>query len=142
ARPPEIGVLAEAERAGATAGVMGGLTTEIGDATRNVLIETAEFTPLSVRNTARKLGLHSDSSYRFERGIDRQGLDWASRRCAQLILELGGGELCTGTIFAGVAPLASHEPILLRLGPIRRILGIAIPPDEVSPLLNALRLTA
>src|SRR5438876_5553946 len=70
---PEMCVIADAGRPVAIAGVMGGHDTEIGPATANVLIETAEFTPKSVRSTARRLALHSDSSYRFERGIDRQG---------------------------------------------------------------------
>ena len=72
---------------------MGGLETEIGSDARNVLIEAANFTALPLRNTARKLSLFSDASYRFERGIDPQQLDWASRRACQLILELAGGEL-------------------------------------------------
>jgi phenylalanyl-tRNA synthetase beta chain len=134
-------VIADARRPVAIAGVMGGLDTEIGGQTTNVLIETAEFVPLSVRATARKLGLFSDSSYRFERGIDRHGLDWASRRCVQLILELAGGELCAGSVFAGVAPRASREPIMLRLSQISRILGIEIPRDEVVRILKALGLT-
>ena len=133
-------VIADARRPVAIAGVMGGLDTEINLQTTNVLIEAAEFVPMSVRATARKLGLHSDSSYRFERGIDRHGLDWASRRCARLILELAGGELCSGSVFAGVAPAASREPILLRLSQISRILGIEIPKDEVVRILKALGL--
>ena len=90
---PGMCVIADADRPVALGGVMGGLETEIGPAAKNVLIETANFTPLSIRNTARKLALHSDSSYRFERGVDPAQLDWASRRCCQLILELAGGEL-------------------------------------------------
>ncbi len=136
----EMCVIADASRPVAIAGVMGGLDTEIGGQTTNVLIETAEFVPLSVRATARKLGLHSDSSYRFERGIDRHGLNWASRRCAQLMLELAGGELCSGPVFAGVTPAASREPILMRLSQISRILGIEIPKDEVVRILKALGL--
>jgi len=136
----EMCVIADAQRAVAVAGVMGGLDTEISDTTTNVLIETAEFVPLSVRNSARKLALHSDSSYRFERGIDRHGLEWASRRCAQLILELAGGELCSGSIFAGVALEANREPIMLRLAQIPRILGIDIPKDAVVKILKALGL--
>jgi phenylalanyl-tRNA synthetase beta chain len=134
-------VIADARRPVAIAGVMGGLDTEINSRTTNVLIEAAEFVPMSVRATARKLALHSDSSYRFERGIDRHGLDWASRRCAQLILELGGGELCSGSVFSGVAPAVSREPILLRLSQISRILGIEIPKHQVVRILQALGLT-
>lgn len=133
-------VIADARRPVAIAGVMGGLESEIGGQTSNVLIESAEFVPRSVRATARKLGLFSDSSYRFERGIDRYGLDWASRRCVQLILELAGGELCSGSVFAGVAPGASREPILLRLSQISRILGIEISREEVLRILKSLGL--
>ncbi|HEY2253490.1 MAG TPA: phenylalanine--tRNA ligase subunit beta [Planctomycetaceae bacterium] len=133
-------VIADSRRPVAIAGVMGGLDTEIGEKTVNVLIETAEFVPLSIRATARKLGLHSDSSYRFERGIDRHGLDWASRRCVQLILELAGGELCSGSVFAGVAPAVSREPILLRLSRIPKVLGIDIPRGAVVRILKALGL--
>ena len=139
---PEMCIIADADRPVAVAGVMGGLDTEIGDATTNVLIETAEFVPMTVRNTARRLGLFSDSSYRFERGIDRQGLEWASRRCAQLILELAGGELCSGSVFAGEGPNAAREPILLRLSQIPRILGIEIPEEAVVRILRALGLAA
>jgi phenylalanyl-tRNA synthetase beta chain len=139
--PADACVIADADRPVAVAGVMGGFDTEIGDLTTNVLIETAEFTPLTVRNTARRLGLFSDSSYRFERGIDRHGLDWASRRCAQLILQLAGGELCGGSCFAGIAPEPAREPIVLRLSQIPRILGIDIPEDAVVRILKALGLT-
>jgi phenylalanyl-tRNA synthetase beta chain len=138
---PEMCVIADADRPVAVAGVMGGLDAEISSTTANVLIETAEFVPLAVRNTARKLGLHSDSSYRFERGIDRHGLDWASRRCAQLMLELAGGELCSGWVFAGAAPGPNREPIVLRLSQLPRILGIEISKDEVIRILKALGLT-
>jgi phenylalanyl-tRNA synthetase beta chain len=133
-------VIADARRPVAIAGVMGGLDTEIGAHTTNVLIEAAEFAPLSVRTTARKLGLFSDSSYRFERGIDRHGLDWASRRCARLILDLAGGQLCSGPVFSGVAPVVGREPILLRLIQILRILGIEIPREEVVRILTSLGL--
>ena len=77
----EMCVIADSLRPVAVAGVMGGLETEISDATTNVLIEAAAFSSLSVRATARSLKLHSPSSYRFERKVDRQSLDWASRRC-------------------------------------------------------------
>ena len=71
-----------------------------------MLIEAAEFAPLSIRTTARKLKLHSASSYRFERGVDPEGVDWASRRCCELILELAGGELAEGVIDVGPPPPA------------------------------------
>jgi phenylalanyl-tRNA synthetase beta chain len=137
---PEMCVIADAERAAAVAGVMGGVDSEISPATTNVLIEAAEFAPLAVRNTARALNLHSDSSYRFERGIDRGGIDWASRRCAQLMVELAGGQLCRGVVQAGAAPCDSASPIKLRLAQIPRILGIDVERAAVERILRALRL--
>jgi phenylalanyl-tRNA synthetase beta chain len=83
-------VICDSEKPVAIGGVMGGLATEIGEQTVNVLIESAAFAPMSIRNTARKLNLHSDSSYRFERALDPAGVEWASRRCCELILELAG----------------------------------------------------
>src|SRR5262249_11854728 len=85
---PSMCIIADADRPVAIGGVMGGLDTEIGQSTANILVETAEFVPMSIRATARKLKLHSPSSYRFERGIDVRQLDWASRRCCELILNL------------------------------------------------------
>jgi phenylalanyl-tRNA synthetase beta chain len=120
--------------------VMGGFDTEIGDGTTNVLIEVAEFAPMSVRATARRLLLHSDSSYRFERGVDRYNLEWAARRCAHLILELAGGELCAGTVYAGTAPPAQRAPVTLRYSQIPRILGIEISREETGRILRTLGL--
>jgi phenylalanyl-tRNA synthetase beta chain len=102
-----------------------------------VLIEAAEFDPISVRNTARRLNLHSDSSYRFERGLDPQGVDWASRRACELILELGGGELAAGLIDVGAQP-KPREPVTLRLPQLKRILGIEVAADRVRAILTAL----
>ena len=73
---PEMCVIADASRAVAIAGVMGGAATEVNEQTRDVLIEAADFDPISVRTTARHLGLHSDSSYCFERRVDPAGIDW------------------------------------------------------------------
>jgi len=130
-------VIADAEDPVAIAGVMGGAATEISSATRDVLIESAGFNPLSIRSTSRKLGLQSDSSYRFERGIDPEGIDWASRRCAELILEIAGGELAAGAVDVGES-LPQRTPITLRYEQIKRILGIDIPPQTVRRILLAL----
>src|SRR5262245_20217525 len=89
-------VIADAKRAVALGGVMGGADSEVSPATTDLLIESAAFAPLSIRTTSRKLKLQSDSSYRFERGVDPEGIDWASRRCCQLILELCCGQLAAG----------------------------------------------
>ena len=133
-------VIADAQRPVAIAGVMGGFDTEIGDGTRNVLIEAADFASMTVRATARKLNLHSDSSYRFERGVDRSQIDWASRRCVQLILETAGGELAPGVLTAGEAHPPARAPITLRLSQIPRLLGIDISQAEVERILKILGL--
>ncbi len=130
-------VIADAERPVALAGVMGGADTEVSDATTDLLIESADFAPLSIRSTARKLNLHSDSSYRFERGVDPEGIDWASRRACELILELAGGRLAQGVIDVGAKPVA-REPISLRFGQLKRILGIEVDPAEARRILIAL----
>ncbi len=134
---PDMCVIADAARAVAIAGVMGGAATEVNEETRDVLIESADFDPISVRTTARHLGLHSDSSYRFERRVDPEGIDWASRRCAELILKTGGGELAAGSVDVGEKPLTRH-PVVLRLAQIKRILGIQIEPMVVERILTAL----
>jgi phenylalanyl-tRNA synthetase beta chain len=134
-------VIADAERPVGLAGVMGGFDTEIGESSSNVLIESAQFDALSVRRTARALGLHSPSSYRFERPLDPEGTEWASRRCAELILETAGGTLHPGHIDVQV-PRPARPAITLRLDQIPRVLGITIDRAEVARILKALGLEA
>jgi phenylalanyl-tRNA synthetase beta chain len=137
---PDMCIICDAERPIAIAGVMGGADTEISDSTRNVLIEVADFSSMSVRATARKLNLHSPSSYRFERGVDAHQMDWASRRCCELILQVAGGELLAGSIWAGQPPATEPTKISLRPNQFRRILGIDVPAEESHRILVALGL--
>jgi len=130
-------MIADAERPVAVGGIMGGAESEVTGATRDVLIEAALFDPMSVRATARKLNLHSDSSFRFERGLDPHGVDWASRRACHLILELAGGTLAAGVLDVGPPPVA-RAPVVLRLSQIKRILGIEIPTERVRKILTSL----
>jgi phenylalanyl-tRNA synthetase beta chain len=134
---PSVCVIADAERAVALGGVMGGAESEVSERTSDLLIESARFDPVSIRNTARKLNLHSDSSYRFERGVDPQGVDWASRRACELILDLAGGELAAGLIDVGGAP-AARGPITLRFGQLKRVLGIDVEAKTARQILTAL----
>ncbi len=134
---PSVCVIADAERPIALAGVMGGAETEVSEQTTDLLIESAGFDQLSVRGTARKLNLQSDSSYRFERGVDPLGIDWASRRCCELILEIAGGELAAGVVDAGDRP-SRAEPITLRFAQLKRILGIDVPSDAAREILTSL----
>ena len=137
---PEMCVIADGQRVLALAGVMGGFDTEISTTTQDVLIEAASFAPLSVRNTARKLDLHSPSSHRFERALDPQGPDYASRRCCELILQLAGGELLQGVASAGPAPATHGAEISLRFARIAKVLGINIPSPTAVQILERLGL--
>lgn len=139
ALPADACVIADGTRPIAVAGVMGGLDTEISDQTTTVLVETASFDPVSVRATARELKLHSPSSFRFERRVDRQSIDWASRRCCELILQVAGGELLDGSVVAGSQP-EQRSPIELRFDQVSRILGIEVPAQECVTILQRLGL--
>src|SRR5258706_490468 len=134
---PDMLVIADAKNPIALAGVMGGKNSEVGAATVTLLLESARFDPLSVRKTSRKLALRSDSSYRFERGIDPTLAERASLRAAQLILETAGGELLVGAATAGDASF-SPKRVTLRLSKIRSILGIDVPAAEAVSALARL----
>ncbi|WP_417739985.1 phenylalanine--tRNA ligase subunit beta [Rosistilla oblonga] len=134
---PEMCVIADRDRAVAVAGVMGGASTEVTESTTDLLIESAVFTPLSVRRTARKLKLHSPSSFRFERRVDPQGVDWASRRCCELILEIAGGTLEQGVVDTE-PQLPAATNVCLRLAQVERVLGVKVPDDEIRKILTAL----
>lgn len=118
-------VVADAKQAVALAGVMGGWDTMITDKTRNILIESAWWDPVSIRKTSRRHGLHTDASHRFERGADFESTVPSSNRVAQLILESGGGEL-VGKEIDVIARPQKRPSVKLRRSELRRILGIEI----------------
>jgi len=130
-------VIADKSGAIALAGVMGGKDTEVNEMTTDLLIEAAQFAALPVRTTSRRLKLKSDSSYRFERGVDPEMIDWASRRCCELIVETAGGEVCEGHVYAGSKP-GARETVTLRFSQIPRILGIDVPESEIQRILERL----
>ena len=130
-------VIADARRAVALAGVMGGVDSEISDSTRDVLLEAAVFDPLSIRGTARALAMFSESSYRFERRVDPAGTDWASRRACQLIVQVAGGQIARGVAKAG-KPLPKPAELALRVPRLKTLLGLAIPADTAATILRRL----
>jgi phenylalanyl-tRNA synthetase beta chain len=136
--PPML-VIADADVPVALAGVMGGKATEVSDGTTDVLLESARFDPLSVRKTARALQMRSDSSYRFERGIDPTLPERASLRAAQLIRQTAGGTLCRGVVAAG-SPTYSPRQVVLRLSRMQQLLGVALPTDGAIAALSRLGL--
>jgi len=121
----------------AVAGVMGGLDTEVSDATTAILLEDAYFDPVSIRTTSRRLVLPSEASYRFERIVDIEAIDWASQRTAQLITEVAGGKVARGVV--DVYPRKPQpKEVALRLSRLRKLLGIEVPRDTVMTILARL----
>ncbi len=129
--------IADAEGAIAIAGVMGGADSEITNATTDIVIESAIFRPLDVRRTARRLRLHSPSSYRFERRVDPAGVDWAGLRCCLLILEIAGGTLEPTSLETNVASIP-NDRVTLRETQVSRVLGIDVPWNESIRILESL----
>ena len=136
---PGMLVIADAARPVALAGVMGGADSEIGAATRDVLVEAAYFSPLSVRKTARRLGLLTDASQRFERGADPQGTLPAQELAALLLAELAGGIPAPGVLDARPMPFAPAD-LALRPARVRRLLGFDPGRDVIAESLAALGL--
>lgn len=132
-------VIADETRAVALAGVMGGLNSEIQDATNDVLIESAYFNPQNIRATSKQVALSTDASYRYERGCDVEIADWASRRAAQLILETAGGQLAEGVIDAYPAKHEAKE-VTLRHAKCDQLLGVVIAPADQIKMLQGLEL--
>src|SRR5690606_18828447 len=109
---PEDLVIADQEKALALARIMGGEETGVTEATTDVLLESAYFQPSGIRRTSRRLGLSSDSSYRFERGVDPAQVEQASRRAAELIENLTGGVAEPVLALAGAAPVLTDQVAL------------------------------
>ena len=132
---PENVVIADTRRALAIAGVMGGEDSGVTAQTQNVLLECAAFAPSNIRRTSRTLGLSSDSSYRFERGVDTASMSVASQRAAALIVELAGGTV--GDFRAGGAAVAGEGVIVpLRLERVNSLLGVEVPPGRIEEILT------
>ena len=131
--------IADPKRAIGLAGVMGGASSEVTDATSRVLLESAWFDPGSIRRTSRALGLRTDAAYRFERGADIEGLADASDRAAQLIAELAGGTVARGLVDVYPTP-RRRVRVGLRMARIRRLLGIAPSRAEAARILTGLGL--
>ena len=129
-------VIADAERAIAVAGVMGGRDTEVSSFTKNVLLESAYFDPISIRRTARTLGLASDSSYRFERGVDKGMVRAASDRATSLIEDEAGGEIRD---FYDAGTQKEEKTIIdIDVDGVGKVLGIKIAAKEISRILSRL----
>ena len=127
----------DGSRAVGIGGIMGGGETEISFSTKNVLIECAWFEPVAIRRATRFLKLHTEASTRFSRGADPEMAELASRRCAELILQLAGGELLSGVVdvYPGKRAL---KKIAITRAEILRVIGADVPDKEVEAILSAL----
>jgi len=134
--PPGTLMICDAERPVAVAGVMGGADTEVTASTTDVLIESAYFDPSTIRKTAKALGLQTDSSYRFERGVDRDGQLWAAARAATLIAELGGGAIVPGCVDTHPHP-PSPRTATLRLSRLQSLIGVDLSLDDARAHLTS-----
>ena len=133
----EMCVIADATHPVAIAGVMGGADSEIRSTSRNILLESAWFDPISIRRTSKILGLRTEASMRFERGADMEMAETASRRCCELIQQLGGGEVLAGVV--DVYPGRSDElKIVLTRQEFLRVMGADVPDAEIEAILAGL----
>ncbi|MBI5550405.1 MAG: phenylalanine--tRNA ligase subunit beta [Desulfobacterales bacterium] len=130
-------MICDGQKPVAVGGVMGGMNSEIEAGTTRVLIESAYFNPVSIRKTSKRLGLKSDASHRFERGVDPQGTLYALDRAAQLMAELGNGRLVDGCIDVQY-PLPAIQPIRLSAVATNRLLGTSFSRDEMARLLEGI----
>ncbi|HEV2690078.1 MAG TPA: phenylalanine--tRNA ligase subunit beta, partial [Bryobacteraceae bacterium] len=130
-------VVADACKPVALAGVMGGFDTMITEKTRNIVIESAWWDPVTIRKTSRRHGLHTDASHRFERGADFESTVLSCNRVAELILGSGGGEL-QGEVIDAVARQLDQAPVALHISEVHRILGEELDTREIFRILSRL----
>jgi phenylalanyl-tRNA synthetase beta chain len=134
---PEILVIADAQRAAAIAGVMGGAESEVSPATQRIVLESAWFKPPSVRATSKRLGLRTEASYRFERGADLTAADRAMVRALDLLDGIGAGTQRGDIVDCYPRPYTARE-LLLDAAAVERLLGMDVPPREIERILTAL----
>ncbi|MGA9552367.1 MAG: phenylalanine--tRNA ligase subunit beta, partial [Candidatus Sulfotelmatobacter sp.] len=134
-------VVADARKPVGLAGVMGGFDTMITEKTRNILIESAWWDPLTVRKSSRRHGIHTDASHRFERGADFESTTLSCDLVAKLILESGGGEL-VGEAVDVVSRKLDQAPVVLRISEVRRILGGDLEEGHILRILKKLGFNA
>ncbi len=122
----------------ALAGIMGGCESEVSDQTTDILLESAWFNPLSVRRTARKYSLGSDSSYRFERNVDIWMTEWSSRRAIALMQQLCGGEVASGIIDCWEKDGQDSATVTMRISRLNMLTGIEFEPQRPIEILSQL----
>ncbi|HEX6832804.1 MAG TPA: phenylalanine--tRNA ligase subunit beta, partial [Rudaea sp.] len=137
---PDFLVITDRDVPVALGGVMGGHSTRVTDATRNVFLEAAHFAPGVIAGRARRLGMHTDAAHRFERGVDPELPRRALERAAQLIVAAAGGTVSPVVEAVSAQHLPQRAPIVLRRARIARLLGIEVPDADVERILRSLNL--
>lgn len=137
---PETLVIADGEKPVAIGGIIGGAGSEVSPQTTDILLEAACFDPASIRRSCRRLKAGTDSSYRFERGVDIVGVERASARAARLIAELAGGKVAKGILDSNPNP-TPIQPISLRHSRLNSLMGVKIEISEVRRILSYLGCT-
>ena len=130
-------LICDGETPVALAGVMGGSNSEVGQDTHSVLLESANFVPTSIRRTAKRLGLHSEASHRFERGVDPEGTLFALNRAAYLLEKVSGGRAVPGVVDRYPRKFKA-SPIVIRDEKVKELLGIAINRKKLEQSLKSL----
>ena len=138
--PPNSLMIRDGKRSVALAGIMGGLNSEINDTTATVLIESACFERFGVRRTAKALGMSTEASFRFERGIDPEGSLWAAQRAAYVIQNLAGGTILSGHLDEYKVPIV-RPTVKVRPAKVNSLLGLSLTTDQMSCYLERLGLT-
>ncbi len=132
-------VIADAEKASAIGGVMGSADSEITDSTATILLEAAAFETSSIRHTAKKLGFLTDAAYRFQRGVNTDSVEWASRRAASLMCELTDAKLCSGVV--DVYPGTKEQlKIPFSYTRIEKMIGAEISADKMRGIFQTLEI--
>ena len=135
--PPETLMICDAEKDVAVAGVMGGENSEVNNNTKNILIESAYFNPSSIRRTSKNIGLSTEASYRFERGVDPNNTAFSAARAAKIISELSGGKVAKGIIDVYPDKIEKLE-VRIRFARVTKLLGFDIPKNIVIEILKKL----
>jgi phenylalanyl-tRNA synthetase beta chain len=136
---PQMLVIADAEKPMAVAGVMGGEHSGICETTTDVLLESANFRPAAIRSTSKKLGMLSDASYRFMRGVDAELAEFGSRRAAKLMVELAGATLLEGVVDVWPSPKKPWR-VVCRPARLEALLGLEAAPEEIAAVFESLEL--
>ena len=134
---PDDLLICDGDTPAALAGVMGGAGSEVTGETQSVLLESAHFDPLTIRRTARRMGMHTEASHRFERGVDPEGTRYAMDRAVALWEGMGEARVVPG--FADAYPGARKPPdITLRYASVKRVLGVELAPERIRGIIESL----